>query len=244
MSPELHNDERDASNVPKSIPERVPRDRYQSHLGEKKISSNGTAGIASVQAIGVGITRRYADCFADSNCLFELAIVPRSKTVRNAAIPSFSRHHAIFLRPIHISSSPRSTRKIISRSQPSRKSVGWINIKKKEKRMENRKTYALQDCLHARKPRYSLSKHVSRFGRLAEDTNLFAESEPLLGWNFQILEIWISRFHFVLGHCYSGYVDSVELSFWQTKQLEIENRHSHKNLLIYFIALTHSFTRK
>lgn len=116
--------------------------------------------------------------------------------------------------------------------------------------MENRKTYALQDCLHARKPRYSLSKHVSRFGRLAEDTNLFAESEPLLGslGNFRILEIWISRFHFVLGHCYSGYVDSVELSFWQTKQLEIENRHSHKNLLIYFIALTHSsahsFTRK
>lgn len=133
MSPELHNDERDASNVPKSIPERVLRDRYQSHLDEKKISSNGTAGIASVQAIGVGITRRYADCFADSNCLFELAIVPRSKTVRNAAIPSFSRHHAIFLHPIHISSSPRSTRKIISRSQPSRKSVGWINIKKKKR---------------------------------------------------------------------------------------------------------------
>ena len=34
-------------------------------------------GIASVQAIGVGITRRCADCFADSDCLFELSIVPR-----------------------------------------------------------------------------------------------------------------------------------------------------------------------
>lgn len=82
--------------------------------------------------------------------------------------------------------------------------------------MENGKTFALQDCLHARKPRYSLSKHVSRFGHLAEDTNLFTESELLLDWNFRILQICISHFHFVLGHCYSGYADSVELSFWQS----------------------------
>lgn len=101
--------------------------------------------------------------------------------------------------------------------------------------MENRKTYALQDCLHARKPRYSLSKHVSRFGHLAEDTNLFAESEPL-GWNFRILEIWISHFYFVLGHCYSGYVNSVELSFWQTKQPEIE-MHILIRIYLYILLL-------
>ena len=53
-----------------------------------------------VQAIGVGITRRCADCFADSDCLFELSIVPRVENGqgnRRRGSPFLSsRHRAIF----------------------------------------------------------------------------------------------------------------------------------------------------
>lgn len=44
-------------------------------LGVEKnfIETGHTIGIVSVQPIGVGITRRCADFFADSNCLFEFS---------------------------------------------------------------------------------------------------------------------------------------------------------------------------